>query len=73
MSDKMDKTVTVLVERVVKHSLYKKYIRRHAKYAAHDELNSCKVGDKVSITECRPLSKNKRFRVSKIVEKSVEL
>jgi small subunit ribosomal protein S17 len=73
VSDKMDKTVTVLVERVVKHRLYKKYIRRHAKYAAHDELNSCKVGDKVSITECRPLSKNKRFRVSKIVEKSVEL
>ena len=73
VSDKMDKTVTVLVERLVKHRLYKKIIRRHARYAAHDELNTCRVGDKVNITECRPLSRNKRFRVSKVVAKSVEL
>ncbi|MBU1168996.1 MAG: 30S ribosomal protein S17 [Proteobacteria bacterium] len=70
-SDKMDKTVVVLVERIVKHKLYKKYVKRHAKFAAHDEANECKVGDKVIITESRPLSKMKRYRVSKIVEKAV--
>jgi small subunit ribosomal protein S17 len=70
-SDKMDKTVVVLVERIVKHKLYKKYVKRHAKFAAHDEANECKVGDKVMITESRPLSKMKRYRVSKIVEKAV--
>ncbi len=71
VSDKMDKTVTVLVERLVKHSQYKKYIKRHKKYAAHDLNNDCQIGDKVAITECRPLSKNKRFRISKIIEKAV--
>ena len=71
VSDKMDKTVTVLVERLVKHRVYKKYIKRHTKYAAHDALNACNIGDKVMITESRPLSKSKRFRVSKIVEKAV--
>jgi len=71
VSDKMDKTVVVLVERLVKHGLYKKYIKRHAKFSAHDEHNACKVGDKVMITESRPLSKTKKFRVSKIVEKAV--
>ncbi len=70
-SDSMDKTVTVLVERLVKHNLYKKYVKKHKKYAAHDEKNSCNVGDKVLITETRPLSKMKRFRVTKIVEKAV--
>lgn len=71
VSDKMDKTVVVLVERLVKHRLYKKYIRRRAKFAAHDEANSCQTGDKVVITESRPLSRSKRWRVSKIVEKAV--
>jgi small subunit ribosomal protein S17 len=71
VSDKMDKTVTVKVERVVKHPLYKKYIRRHKKYMAHDERNECQVGDRVLILEARPLSKNKRWRVSKIMEKAV--
>jgi len=71
VSDKMDKTAVVLVERIVKHSLYKKFIKRHKKYSAHDESNLCGIGDKVVITETRPLSKNKRFRVSKIVEKAV--
>lgn len=63
VSDKMDKTVTVKVERRVMHSLYKKFIRRSKKYAAHDENNVCKVGDVVSIRECRPISKNKRWEV----------
>ena len=71
VSDKMDKTVVVVVERLVKHRLYHKYIRRRAKFAAHDEANSCQVGDKVMITESRPLSKMKRWRVSKIIEKAV--
>lgn len=70
-SDKMDKTVVVLVERIVKHKLYKKYVKQHAKFAAHDENNLCKIGDKVLITETRPLSKMKRYRISKIVEKAV--
>jgi small subunit ribosomal protein S17 len=71
VSDKMDKTVVVMVERLVKHRLYHKYIRRRAKFAAHDEANSCQVGDKVMITESRPLSKTKKWRVSKIIEKAV--
>ena len=70
-SDKMDKTVTVLVERLVKHPFYHKYIRRRARYAAHDENNTCQIGDKVSITESRPLSKTKRWRVSEVITKAV--
>jgi small subunit ribosomal protein S17 len=73
VSDKMDKTVVVQVERLVKHSLYKKYIRRQNKFAAHDENNECRIGDKVLITESRPLSRIKRWRVSEIVEKAVSL
>ena len=60
VSDKMDKTVIVQVERLVKHRLYKKYIRRRAKFAAHDEQNACGIGDRVMITESRPLSKTKK-------------
>ena len=71
VSDKMDKTVTVLVERLVKHRLYLKYIRRKTKFAAHDETNACVIGDKVEIIESRPLSKNKKWRVSKIIQKAV--
>jgi small subunit ribosomal protein S17 len=71
VSDRMDKTVVVLVDRLVKHRLYHKYIRRHAKFTAHDETNACKQGDRVLITESRPLSKTKRWRVSRIVEKAV--
>lgn len=63
VSDKMDKTVTVLVERRVMHSKFKKYVRKSAKYAAHDEANVCKEGDVVSIEECRPISKNKSWKV----------
>src|SRR5690348_8334447 len=62
-SDKMDKTVTVLVDRRVMHPLYKKFIRRSKKYAAHDEANVCKVGDVVRIEECRPISKRKAWLV----------
>jgi small subunit ribosomal protein S17 len=61
VSDKMDKTVTVLVERRVMHPLYKKFIRRSKKYAAHDEANACKVGDVVRIIECPPISKRKTW------------
>ena len=71
VSDKMDKTIVVLVERLVKHRLYHKYIRKRSKYAAHDETNKCHVGDRVIITESRPLSKTKKWRVSKVVEKAV--
>ena len=71
VSDKMDKSIVVLAERLVKHSLYKKYIKRRAKFIAHDENNECKIGDKVLITESRPLSKNKRWRLTKIIEKAV--
>ncbi|MBW1607135.1 MAG: 30S ribosomal protein S17 [Deltaproteobacteria bacterium] len=71
VSDKMDKTVIVLVERLVKHRFYKKYIRRRSKFAVHDESNVCRAGDKVLITQSRPLSKTKRWRVNKVVEKAV--
>jgi small subunit ribosomal protein S17 len=71
ISDKMDKTVVVQVDRLVKHSTYKKYVRRRAKYTVHDETNACKIGDRVVIRETRPLSKTKRWRVSQIVEKAV--
>ena len=63
VSDKMDKTVTVLVERRVMHPLYKKFIRRSKKYAAHDEANACKEGDVVQIEECPPISKRKAWLV----------
>ena len=63
VSDKMDKTVTVQVERRFKHTLYKKFIRRSKKYAAHDETNAVKVGDVVKIQECRPISKRKKWEV----------
>jgi len=71
VSDKMDKTVVVLVERLVKHRLYKKYIRRRAKFAAHDENNASRIGDKVSIIQSSPISKTKKWRVREIIEKAV--
>lgn len=70
VSDKMDKTVTVLIERKIKHPLLGKILRVSKKYHAHDEANECKQGDVVIIEECRPLSKTKSWRVSKLVEKS---
>lgn len=71
ISNKMDKTVVVQVERLVKHPLYKKYIRRRNKFKAHDKDNVCQIGDRVTIIETRPLSKTKRWSVSQIVEKAV--
>ena len=73
ISDKMDKTVVVQVERLVKHRVYKKFVRRRSKFAAHDADNTSQIGDKVLITETRPLSRTKRWRVSKVVEKAVKL
>jgi small subunit ribosomal protein S17 len=70
VSDKMDKTVTVLVERRVKHPLYGKVIRLSKKYHAHDEANECREGDTVVIEECRPLSKTKAWKVTKLLEKA---
>jgi small subunit ribosomal protein S17 len=71
VSDKMDKTIVVLVERLVKHRLYHKYIKRRSNFSAHDENNVCGIGDRVLITESRPLSKTKRWRVSQILQKAV--
>ena len=68
VSDKMEKTVVVRVDRLVKHPLYNKYIKRSVRYKVHDEQNSCKAGDKVLITECRPLSKDKRWTLCQILE-----
>ncbi len=68
VSDKMDKTVSVLIERRVKHPLYGKIVRRSKKYLAHDENNQAKVGDIVEIQESRPISKNKSWVLSKVVE-----
>ena len=69
VSDKMDKTVVVTVDRLEKHPVFKKYIRRRTTFKAHDEKNECRMGDKVLIRECRPLSKNKCWRVVNIVER----
>jgi small subunit ribosomal protein S17 len=70
-SDKMDKTVSVVVEGLKKHPTYKKYVMRSKKYKAHDEENACRVGDKVLIEETRPLSKDKCWRVKEILERAV--
>jgi small subunit ribosomal protein S17 len=67
VSSKMNKSVTVSVERLIKHPVYGKYIRRTTKIMAHDESNECKEGDVVAISECRPISKNKAWRVVEIV------
>ena len=72
VSNKMDKTVTILVERLVKHALYGKYIRRSTKLHAHDEDNSCNEGDVVRVSECRPLSKTKNWRVVEVVTRNAK-
>ncbi len=71
VSDKMDKTVVVKVERFVQHPRFKKYVKRSKKYYAHDEKNECRMGDIVEIEETRPLSKLKRWRVVKIIKRSI--
>ena len=73
VSDKMDKTVVVEVTRLVKHPLYKKYIRRKKRYMAHDERNEYQVGDRVQIIESRPLSRRKRWRVRALIERQQKL
>jgi small subunit ribosomal protein S17 len=72
VSDKMDKTAVVLVQRIKLHPLYRKVIRRHKRYHAHDEANAARVGDVVLLEECRPMSKTKRWRVVEVVERSAE-
>ncbi|MCK9297139.1 MAG: 30S ribosomal protein S17 [Desulfobulbaceae bacterium] len=71
ISDKMDKSIVIRTERLIRHKLYGKYIRRQVKYMADDPQSLCGVGDLVMIEECRPLSKSKRWRLRKIVEKAV--
>jgi small subunit ribosomal protein S17 len=71
VSNKAEKTISVMVERRVKHPLYGKYIRKSTKFLAHDEANECSEGDTVLIQECRPLSKNKSWRLVKVVDKAV--
>ncbi|OUR65176.1 30S ribosomal protein S17 [Methylophaga sp. 42_25_T18] len=70
ISDKMDKSITVLVERKVAHPIYKKYVKRSTKLHAHDEKNECNIGDMVNITSCRPLSKTKSWNLVDIVSRA---
>ena len=72
VSDKMDKTVSVAVERLIKHPVYGKYIRRTSKVLAHDAANECKPGDRVAISECRPISKNKSWAVVNVIERAAD-
>jgi small subunit ribosomal protein S17 len=71
VSDKMDKTVVVMVERMFQHAKYKKHLRQRKKFKAHDQENGCSVGDRVLIAETRPLSRHKRWTVRTIIEKAV--
>ncbi len=73
VSNKMNKSITVKVERKVKHPLYGKFMRRSTKLTAHDEANECQEGDVVTIEECRPLSKNKSWRLLKIIERATQI
>ncbi len=73
VSDKMDKTVVVRVERLVQDPRYKKFVRRYSKFLAHDEANDCSVGDRVQIVEHRPLSKRKRWKVQTTLVKAAEI
>ena len=72
VSNKMDKTVSVAIERLIKHPVYGKYIRRTTKVLAHDAANECKAGDRVAISECRPISKSKSWAVVDVVERAAD-
>jgi small subunit ribosomal protein S17 len=72
VSDKMNKSVSVSIERLIKHPTYGKYVRRTGKVMAHDEKNECRIGDRVAISECRPISKNKAWEVVSVIERAVE-
>lgn len=70
VSDKMDKSIVVTVQRLIRHPLYKKYFKKTSKFMAHDEENQCQIGDKVKIMEVRPLSKMKRWRLVEVIKKA---
>jgi len=72
-STKMDKTISVLIERRVEHPLYRKFVRKSTKLLAHDENNECNEGDTVAIEECRPLSKNKSWRLARVIERATRV
>ena len=72
VSDKMDKSVSVAIERTIKHPVYGKYIRRTSKVMAHDANNECREGDRVAIAECKPISKNKSWAVVSVVERAAD-
>ena len=72
VSNRMDKTVVVVVERLTRHPIYNKYFRKHSKFMAHDPGNQCAIGDEVRIIETRPLSKMKRWRVLEVTKKAVQ-
>ena len=72
VSNKMDKTVSVAIERLIKHPVYGKYIRRTSKVLAHDAKNECQIGDRVSISECKPISKSKSWAVVDVIERAVD-
>ncbi|MBK6659378.1 MAG: 30S ribosomal protein S17 [Proteobacteria bacterium] len=72
-SNKMDKTISVLIERRVEHPLYRKFVRKSTKLLAHDENNECNEGDTVAIEECRPLSKNKSWRLARVIERATRV
>jgi small subunit ribosomal protein S17 len=71
VSNKMDKTVVIVTDRMTRHPLYLKYIKKRIKFKAHDEVNACEIGDTVLVEETRPLSKDKRWRVVEVVQKAV--
>ena len=73
VSNKMEKTAVVTVDRRVQHAKYKKFLTRRQRYKVHDEQNQCDVGDRVLIAECRPLSRDKRWRLSRVLEKATKL
>ncbi len=73
ISDKMDKTITVLIERRVKHPIYGKYVKRSTKLHAHDETNQCRIGDLVTIRETRPVAKTKNWALVEVVERSADV
>jgi small subunit ribosomal protein S17 len=73
VSNKMDKTISVMIERRVEHPLYRKYVRKSTKLLAHDENNECGEGDTVAIEECRPISKNKSWRLQRVIERATRV
>ncbi len=71
VSNKMDKTVVIVTDRMTRHPLYKKYIKKRVKFKAHDEVNACQIGDTVLVEETRPLSKDKHWRIVEVVQKAI--